>query len=63
MVRDKKTVCNTLLSFNVPMNMNNVNNPHINKYQATAVSLDLKAAPKEVLGISHKATKDSQNEP
>src|SRR6478736_3773168 len=59
----EKITCNKRFSFNVPMNMNKVNMPHNNKYQPTAVSLDLYAAPNEVLGISHNATSDSQNEP
>src|SRR4051794_35473576 len=62
-VSDRKIVCNTRLSFNVPTNINKVNKPHITRYHATPSSLDLNAPPKDVFGKTHNTTNESQNDP
>ena len=55
------TTCKARLSRNVPMNITAVNNPHMARYAAIAVSLEAAAHPNFATTIS--VTSESQNRP
>ena len=56
-----KTTCNARFSSNVPTNMTAVNNPHIARYAAIAVSFE--AAPQPTFVRIIIVTSESQNSP